>query len=183
MDASGIHWQGFNLKRLASWPNVLAIEGNSVMWCWMQWVGPSGIFTTGFCCTTHTSHCLLQRGELHRDDSLPHTYEWPFGAKRWPSTQQAMVIISRICTRLLKSKCNFELAKLICFYYWAFMSTRNKKMYKLMNNLRISWFIHLIFPVRAGAAICQFYVRGFQSHLLPAIFSCTKQHFFLYDTL
>ncbi len=35
--------------------------------------------------------------------------------------------------------------------------------------------IHIIFPVRAGAAICKFNVSGFQSHPLQAIFICTTQ--------
>ncbi len=41
--------------------------------------------------------------------------------------------------------------------------------------------IHLIFPIRAGAAICKFYVSSFQSHLRPDIFSCTKQLVLLLD--
>jgi len=125
-DASDIHWQAFNLKSLALWPNVLAVKGNSVMWCWVQWVGPSGILTR-FCCTTHTSHCLLQRVELHRDDFLTHAYEWPFGAQRWPSAPQAMAIISHIL-KLLRGfwkQCNILLMNCEWFF---FMSTRNSKI-------------------------------------------------------
>lgn len=125
---------------------MLAVEGNSVMWCWVQWVGPSGILTTRFCCTTHTSHCLLQRVELHRDDSLTHTYEWPFWAKRWPSAQQAMAIISHIL-KLLQGfwkQCNILLMN--CEF---FMSTRHININELMNNLNITsnykqWTVWLI---------------------------------------
>ncbi len=35
--------------------------------------------------------------------------------------------------------------------------------------------------LRVNVAICKFYVRAFQSHPLPAIFSCTKQLILLLD--
>ncbi len=39
----------------------------------------------------------------------------------------------------------------------------------------VGLYIHLFLAVKMGAAICNFYGSSFQSHLRPAIFSCTKQ--------
>ncbi len=36
-------------------------------------------------------------------------------------------------------------------------------------------YIHLLFPVRTSAVICNFYGSSFPSHPHPAIFSCTKR--------
>lgn len=42
-------------------------------------------------------------------------------------------------------------------------------------------FCYLIFQVRTGTAICKFNVPDFRCHLLPVIFSCTKQQVMLLD--
>lgn len=102
---SSIHWQSFKWKSFTLWPNVLAVKGNSAMWCWTRHA-TNRLLATFFCCTTHASHTVCCGGRashspIHTHSSLPHTYEWPFEANRWPSAQQATAIISLILKLLL----------------------------------------------------------------------------------